>query len=353
MKSVAELHATHPYDRQERYWGYTVPFEDAVGMARELHEQDDPVQYLDDLLKSDHQKAAAINRALLFLPPEVVLDNFGHEVTAWISSNTDVQGDNDGINKLLESEAGYNLEDLETSSQWQWNKHYNSLGKPILANYQFMQHMKDTALANIDREKLLTAHARPDVTLSAKRLDDYALIPLRLEEYNTSQAGGWVQDWSNDRSETIGYNMWLDAPTGYALTYKGLPNAMAGLAMRGVDELMLYQIQGVRGDILDPNVSQFSVERVVGKVKSRGLAPIDWQAFMVATAESLGKNLGVRQLGIQAGKNNHWIKPRRRDEEAHISRETAERAYDATAQRLGFTKSDDDKKGNWHKTIES
>lgn len=351
MKSVAELYSDHPFDHEERYWPYNVSLNDSIVRAEELHIQEDPVAYLDELLDSDRSRAMDINNALLALPPKAILDNFGTEAAIWASSNATMEGESNALNSVLESQAGINKTDLETSRLWQWNKHYNSKGKPIVATYQSIQDVKDGALDKIDLEKLLVHSTRPGVTLSAKRLADYALTPITLERYNTWSPGGWVKEWTKDVSETLRYDMWLDAPVGYALTYKGLPNAMAGIAMRGQDELMMYQIQGVRGNRLDPTASRYSKERVIGKVNSRGLAPLDWQGLLVSTAESLAQNRGAKYLGIQAGKNNYWVKPHRHDEEAHISLETAERTYDSTAQRLGFEINPEDPKGNWCKEI--
>lgn len=350
MAFAADRHANRPYDKNKKYWGRPTPHEEANTFVDELRGLRDVTGYLDDLLDSDYRKAKDINRALLALPADELVTTFGLEVAVWVVANSTFFRDNEDVVEVLESRYSYDPIDLETSRLWEWNIHSNSKAKSISANYRLMQDVKRTALQDIDLEKILVESAKPGITLSQKRLAEYALIPLDLGEYNSWSPGGYVKGWSNDISDTMRYDMWLDAPVGYALTYRGLPNAMAGIALKGTDELMLYQIQGVRGSKIDPAISRFSKERVIGKIPSRGLVPIDWQKVLVSTAESLGRNRGIRQLGIQAGRNNHWVKSHD-GQEPHITLDTAERTYDLTAQRLGFCQLPDDDKQDWHKSL--
>src|SRR5664279_4164752 len=246
--SVAELHAAHPYDPDERCWSsIDVPFDAAARLAGEVHLQDDPVAYLDDLMEKDYKAAITINRSLLFLPPKVVFESLGEEVAVWSALNAPGTGDNDGLKAVLRDDAGYNLDDLEKARLWAWQKEHNSLGKGILAQYRLMQDMKHGLLDQVDVLELLVKSAQPGVELSQQRLSQYELIPLETEE----QDGERVKDWYQEISDRLAYFLWLDAPTGYALTYKGLPNAMGGIAMRGLSELMLHQLQGVQAKTID------------------------------------------------------------------------------------------------------
>lgn len=260
-------------------------------------------------------------------------------------------GDNDGINKVLETRAGYNLEDLEVSRLWQWNQYYSSQGKPISANYQLMQSIKNGALDKLDLPKLLQQNAKPNVTLSAKRLADYALmaVPLGENAYNPSFKGGWTRDWARQIDDDTRYDVWLDAPIGFALMYKGLPNALAGVAMRGSDEIIIHQIQGIRGSKVD-STKRFTDEYVIGQIKSRGLAPIDWKKLLVDATEQIGENAGLKRIGIQAAKNNVWCNQPRSNAH-HLPLEVGEATYDQTAKRLGFSQAPDDRRDNWHKGI--
>src|SRR5664279_2284738 len=323
-------------------------------MAGELHTQDDPVQYLDDLREKDHMAAHAVNKSLQFLPPKVLLQNFGAEVGVWSSVNTAIMHDNDGVNAALRDDAGYNLDDLETARIWEWQKVYGSSGKNILAQYALMQGMKGDLLDQVDVPELLTECAGPGVELSQKRIDQYELAPLELDKLNVWDLGGYAKGWDREISDRLAYFLWLDAPIGYALMYKGLPNAMGGIAMRGTSELMIHQLQGVKAKTIDQTKSTWRPkERYPGSVSSRGLMPLDWQKFMVGVNEQIAKHLGLQTTGIQSGENNVWTKrilPR--ETEPHLTVESAQRSYDVPAQRFGYERNpDDDDRNNWHKPV--
>ena len=352
-QSVAELHATYPYNPDENSWRGTISFESAAAMAGDLHLQEDPVTYLDDLKVQDSEKASAIRDSLLYLPPKVLIDEIGVDVAAWTSVSTVVMGMNEKLNDELERTAGYNLDDLEAARSWEWRQYFRSLGRPILTHYNLMQRMRGDLLDNIDLPEILHESVKDGVELSNARINDYALIPLETESYSTYYSGGRVKDWSGDATETTAYHLWLDAPSGFALTYKGLPNAMGGIAMYGTDELMMHQLQGVQGKKVDPSKSPYDHSRYTGIVKARGLAPFDWQKIMTSVTEQLADTLDLDYAGLQSGKNNVWTEKRMpNDTEPHLPIETAEKIYDGAAMRLGYTRRDDDVRGNWHKATD-
>lgn len=214
-----------------------------------------------------------------------------------------------------------------------------------------MQAVKADALENIDLPDLLIANAKEGVTLDKKRLESYALEPIAADAYNSYYDGGRVHRWTklSDMNEVI-YPIWIDAPTGFALTYKGAPNAVTALSMPDTDEIMINQLQGVRGERVDLTKSIYDTTRVIGVVSSRGLAPLDWHGVMVGATEQLATNLDIPKTGIQAAANNVWTKKRGNDDEPHLSIETAERIYDKTAKLLGYAKNSDHDT-NWHKPI--
>jgi hypothetical protein len=351
-ESVADLHARHPYDKDERYWDHYLSLDEAIAAAGDLHTQDDPLTYLDTLKESDSRRAHAINKALLFLPPQVVIDSLGDEIGLWTSLSTSLQRENDAINSALHDSRGYNITDLEIARGWNWRKSsFSSSVKPILAQYGLMQAMRDGITEQVDLPAILQNSAKPGIVLSASRIDDYSTIPIEADEYNSYYDGGSVKGWGEDEDKKIKYTSWIDTPTGFALTYKGAPNAMAGLAMNGLSEIMIHQLQGVQARKIDPTKSYYSGERIVGKVSSRGLMPIDWQKVMVAINEQVAQSMDLPRVGIQAAKNNVWTKKRLpRDEEPHLPIDRAIKAYDEPAERLGYAR-DIDKREDWHKEL--
>ncbi len=94
-----------------------------------------------------------------------------------------------------------------------------------------------------------------------------------------------------------------------------------------------------------------SEDYVIGKVSSRGLAPLDWQKLMVAAIEEIAMNLEANSVSIQSAENNKWAGIRDSSKKWHLDKKVAQNTYDKTAQRLGFSLNPDD--GNWHKSIAS
>lgn len=351
-QSVAELHAAYPYDRDERWWPYPESFAHAASAAGELHAQEDPFTYLETLQSRDEERARAIGHSLLYLPADVVIDSFGDKVAAWTAINTSLQGEDDHVKEALQARAGYDLTDFGIAQNWSWQHNYKRSATDVLAQYNLMQGLKGGLLDEVDLPGILMESTKEGVELTEQRLGHYALIPIETDDYNNYYSGGHVKGWSRDVSPTLAYNMWLDSPSGFALTYKGLPNAMAGLAMVGSDEVMLYQLQGVRGQRVDPTKSRYDEEHYKESVSSRGLAPLDWAKVMTSVTERIAENMSLNSVAIQAAKNNVWIKKRMpRDTEPHLPIEAARKVYDDNAARLGYEEQEDDEYGNWHKTV--
>jgi hypothetical protein len=351
-QSLSELYVQYPFDRDEHHWSSTRPLEVAIASGAELHLQDDPLTYLDDMQREDHERSININNALLNLPPEAVIDNFGVEVGLWASITSFLDHDNDAINIVLGEKYRYNLEDIKISRGWMWRNHYNSSAKEVLAQYSLMKAVREQVIENIDLPALLRESAKEGVELSNSRIADYTLEPIEVDDYNHYYDGGSIKGWDIDENKGIAYDSWLDTPTGFALLYKGAPNAMAGLAMNGLNEVMLHQLQGVQAKRIDVTKSPYSPDRVTGSVSSRGLAPLDWQKVMVEVAEQVATNLALPRTGIQSAKNNVWTEKRLpRDTEPHLPIEKAIKAYDEPAKRLGYRKMKNDQRGNWHKNV--
>lgn len=351
--TLSELHTQYPYDRDERVWINRTPLSEATALGDELHLAQDPIDYLATIQERSYAEAADIRKALFLLPPSVVIENYGVDVALWASISSSLQGENDDFNKELEEAHGYDIARLDVARNWEWSDSMRTDTKKVLGQYGLIQSLRAEVLENVDLPAILASSTRDGVELSAKRIDDYAVIPIEAD-YNWYYHGGAVKGWSEDISETVGYGMWLDTPAGFALTYKGLPNAMAGLAMNKTDEVMLYQMQGVQAVKLDPTKSRYDSERKIGKISSRGLVPIDWQKVLVEVTETIARQSTASSIGIQAAKNNVWIKKfMASDTEPHLPLDQAVKAYDVPAKRLGFRRSATDKRQNWHRPVQA
>lgn len=345
MAAVSELYA-QPEIRQRfiNKWSNQSPLEEMLLVADAVVGQQDPVAYLDGLEDTDRRGLMEIKKLITSLPAKVIYANYGSEMLAWAAAN--VTSDAQKLYEGLEKYAGIDPMLFEKARLWEWKRRCSSKGKNVLGQYSVMEYLTQGGLDKVDLEGILASAALPGVELSQKRLKDYALIPLVSEE-SFSKADGRAKDWYYlQGSSDIYWGIWLDAPTGFALTYKGKPNAVVALAKSGASELMIYQLQGVQAKKIDLK-RRYEKDNVIGLIGARGLAPLDWQKVMVEVAQELARGQDIPIVGLQAGKNNKWTRVLD-DGQPHISMETAERAYDATGERLGFKRGAND---NWFKKL--
>ena len=207
----------------------------------------------------------------------------------------------------------------------------------------FLREATIEIIPEIDLPKLLATNALEGIVLSPKRIAEYELVSLqpRSDESNS----GFTREWSGMVDERIEYSLYLDTPVGFCLTYKGLPNALGGIAMLDSDEVMLRQLQGVRGKIFD-GARPPADTSPIPKTSARGLMPLDWRKLMVEIMEQVSESTGVSSVAIQSSANNFWVG------QGQLSTVAAETTYDRTAQRLGYRKHRfSKKKKDWHKSL--
>ncbi len=328
-------------------WVRELPLEQMLVAADIIVDQEDPVAFLDELEDSDQNAWFKAKHVITSLPAEVVFKNYGLEMLAWATANAGVSDTKEKFEKGLTKHASFDIGLFEKGRLWEWQRNFTTKGKTVLDQYLFMEKLVGGALDKVDLKKILVESAVPGIELSEKRLDDYALVPIRSVN-GSFRPDGPAEGYHAESDATIAYSIWLDAPTGFVLNYKGKPNAAVGLARSHQDELTIYQLQGVQAKRLDPE-KRYTEEYVTGTVGARGLATLDWQKVMVDITEELAKQLGISNIGIQSGKNNKWTTIFSANKtEPHLSKEMAVRAYDVPAQRLGFSIGRD---GNWHRQI--
>ncbi len=131
--------------------------------------------------------------------------------------------------------------------------------------------------------------------------------------------------------------LYMDAPVGFAILYKGIENALASMWPEGPDTLLIHQLQGVRK-------KRFHGLMPAGRHHSHGLALFDFRKAMVELAGDVAREAGFRRLGIRGAKNNIWTNTDD-DGRPHITMERAAEIYDGTAKRLGFSY---ERSGNWY-----
>jgi hypothetical protein len=314
---------------------------ETIGPLGHLTTQSALAERLDSLEeKSEARKAAVM--LLGSLPTKVLLGTYGEKVTAWTLGNDDITRRTKDHTEELDK-LGFNgsllLQAVALSRQFSQAPRSSEL----LAQQSVMETVLGNGLDGLDLPELLGQAALPGVTLSEKRVSDYGLIRL-ASEFGRFCSGGMVYDWKGkDEIEVPGlyYDLWLDTPVGFALTYMGHPQAIVGVQAKGDDELFIRQLQGTQG-LRYEDVEDYK-RKITGHKSARGLAPLDWRKLMVDTSAQLAGQLGFNSVGIVTGNKvpNTY--------QCYMNYAQAYRAYDAQADRLGFVQGNDN---NWHKPLD-
>ncbi len=347
--SVAELFEQHPFDPNERRWWSDKSLEEAISSADELHLQEDSFTYLENVVAEDKSKAKDICDVLLELPPEAIIDNYGYKAAVWVILK-DFHDDADKFKAVLQEKYGFDYDQLDAAQGWEWRQTMAGNATSVFAHFTLMQAMKNGLPESVDVPKLVTESALDGVKISAKRADDYALVPVIPDEYGHYTDGGYIREWApKDATEDKAYYIWLDTPSGFVLTYKSVPNAVGGYALNSSNQLDLHQIQGVTGKYVDHSKEKYEAGRLHGKVAARGLAPLDWRKLIVKINEEIAQAQDIPQTGILAAENNPWTrKIWPKTGEVHLPIDQAKKNYDETATRLGYVP-DGTHRNNWVK----
>ncbi len=161
---------------------------------------------------------------------------------------------------------------------------------------------------------------------------------MRWMEVPDNQKSGYPKEVreqaGNDREKL---EMYMDAPVGFVITYRGIENALATMWPETPDTLLIHQLQGVRR-------KRFRGLHPAGRRHSPGLSLFDFRKAMVDLSADVAKEAGFSRIGIRGARNNTWTNTDD-DGRPHITMERADEIYDGTAQRLGFTY---DRGGNWY-----
>lgn len=326
----------------------TLPHLTRYGMATEVLDQAGPlgtidteaglIEHLESLPDSDREDSRYRATLLLgCLPVSMLIDNFGEEIMAWKLANS--SGIHIDFRMQLEA-AGYDVDLLEKAAITARQDHHPPRGRDVLKQHRLAKAILGGVLEDIELPALVAQCPAPEVTLSKKRPFDYSLIPLRAE-FGASRPGGWVLEWEGRdalREKGIRYKLGLDTMVGFALTHKGVPQAVVGVAAGEREgELQIRQSQAWWGATCNASGDFIKVKH------PRELLPLDWQKLAVGIVGELARILAFDTVGIQSAQK--IIESKDND----LSPEKARELYDDVAERLGF--SPPDAAGQWHASV--
>jgi hypothetical protein len=307
-----------------------------------------PLGYLDSLQLTDRRAAHQLRIGLLALQPYQLIEDFGIDAGLWAVLTTDDTKDHE-LYDILEDQYGYDTHALEVARNWklrQRGKEDHTSAQTIHELYLLRRNLQES-LDRIDLPSIIAANALEGINVDSTRANAYSLQAVATDNFNNETCGGEISIGYMDRRKNVEYSIWLDATVGYILEYKSRPNAIVGLDYSGPNELIIRQLQGIRGNRVDP--SKFGSERKIGSTSARGLIILDWRKLLIDITERVAEGLDISSLAVASGRNNHWTSVLPHESVAHLTQEQAYLAYDKTAQRLGFTQQSSDEQGNWHR----
>ena len=328
------------------YWHSSVPIEDFLPSLDPVAEEADVVGYMNRLEDEDKETWHKARTAIALLPSEAIVENYGRETLLWAAANSVMTMYGGKHTDALKDLAGYDPILLEKSRLWCWQREHTARGRNILAQYMVASTVIEGGLDEVDLPQLLRKYAKSGVKVDDARAAEYELFPVTINTTAPPSRAVGLPEKTQPHEE---FDVWLDTISGAVLAYKGRPNAIIGVAAAGSDEIMIHQLQGLRGELVDPTKPKYDKDHVIGKVATRGLARLDWRGLMVGVAEQLARNMHMRAVGIQAGEKNYWAnKTVWNETKPRLTKESAALVYDVPARRLGYTRGAD---GNWHKPL--
>lgn len=296
-----------------------------------------------------------------------LVDNFGEEVMAWTILHDSSWKEGDFGTEI--DKKGYNCDFLAWSSLLAWHRRKSQPPQPkeLLTQHAVMQAVHGEPLTAIDLQELLAESALAEVHLSQDRLRDYSLLPLSIRPEASNEIQGQVRVWPGkegleqaykdpDRQNLhLRYDIWLDTPVGFALAYKGIPQARVGLIANNSNELIIQQLQRIQGRLFDPGKAKEDPktgERTVpieGYRLPRGLVTLDWAKLLIRSTAYLAAQLDMESVALQTSSGilsrTYHGRP-----SCHLTRDQAIKAYDETAYRLGFLRDSDN---IWHASTQA
>ena len=195
--------------------------------------------------------------------------------------------------------------------------------------------VNDGLLSRVNLPAALQSSARDGIALSAQRIADYSLLPMRIPPRIPKVTQfGWAEGFGGSAgsrsvpqrcSDGRFYRIYLNAPLAIGLVYRGSPQAVVAFNIFEGTELFLRQIQGVRSSIEPYPLSKDDIRG------SRGLALFRYPELMVRIVEEFAANVGMESVVIKPA-----CKVVESDLNPDISFEAAQKNYDQPARALGY-----------------
>ena len=309
-------------------------------------EDNPPCELSPDILDSrDVSENFDLELVLSGVDPKFILDEFGQKMLVWVTLNSPYTTISRRFDRAISELTDIDIQTLERSSLYAWQFLGTAKTSEVMNLYHLTCALDNGILEEVNLPKLLKRCAKEGVTLSDKRIKNYSLESIVPSEDTDTR--GYERTWGKKIHRNKVYSIYLDAPIGITLMYKGEPSAIVTFGTKDSHVLMIYQMQGVRVLVIDYD------KKVVVNEHTRGLAVLDMRRFLVELTKELmnltnsQSGTTFEQLAIRSGHNNRWTEEYN-DGKIHLPLDEALRIYDGTATDLGFSLGKD---RNWYKPL--
>lgn len=178
-------------------------------------------------------------------------------------------------------------------------------------------------VADIDLHAALDTSRATAEPFSEKRMHDYGLLGMLAVDH------GKVEGWSHTILNNKYYNLYIDAPTAIALTYKNMPQALVSMRAAPRRSVRVVQIQGVR--------PWHWVNNQLGKMaSSRGLMPLHWVSCMLHIADQVAQSVDASTIYVQSASLNTWAREGARSD-LGFPHQAAQKIYDTVPKENGYS----------------
>lgn len=271
--------------------------------------------------------------------PRQILEQFGPDILWWIGDSSVIFRKEEiestirhaGIDPKLLAAAHAIVLRFETENYTSDNVRAIYYLMNGLSNIVGMVELSNILTANTCREDL--GRYSLETIVSINNCFDYgSQVALKLDDENIAK-----------------YELALDGFAGFLLMYNGKPTAITAFyPFMDSKRLVIMQMQGITSCVSDGYNHMPRLKKYVRATSPKGLFNLDWTKALVEICAEIARRMGFEKVGILSAEKNGWIKPTCRGEIV-FPIERAQRIYDETAERMGFTAPGTD--GIWLKSV--
>lgn len=344
---------SHPFDRTTVKLGALLP------MVQRYPPPNLSLLALDRYVVTNPVAAKHFVKIILALPPTPAAALLGREALTWACAHLHQNGfrEHGALRQfLINAQVDPTLFEkaVRTTAHWLAPKHAHR-AETMVINYALMGlHARSGFDPLIGIRELVSDnrfHIGPTDKEAARRgafpmsrCGEYALKPILAEGYRDygNAAPQYRIETVTPGGERKVYPNFIDAPLGFSLTWKGVPQATLSGLVSDPHTFFVVQVHGAQGHLVDKEGKE------IRRLTSRGLIGLRWEELLLEVAQRYATGLGLQRLGLLGSSNNQWLGSERNQRRTFTFEQAAER-YDSLAEKSGWSYSAQDQ--NWYRSL--